>query len=100
MHSLVLVIAVANLSPPFIENGPASDMVELYTSLHLTCIASGSPQPTIQWYKNEKEIDGEGSPFLVIDEVQFLDRGIYYCIATNTQGTASSDYAYINIDGT
>jgi len=40
---------------------------------------------------------GEISPLLVIEEVELSDRGVYYCTATNAQGTATSTEAYVNV---
>ena len=86
--------------PPRIETAPLTIFLNLYQSLALGCIASGNPQPTIAWYKDGRRIPGEGSPQLVIQEVEISDRGVYYCTATNILGTATSDQAVININGT
>lgn len=58
----------------------------------MRCIASGFPQPTIQWHKDGFPIAGETSTVLNFDEVTLSDRGFYHCTAMNTQGrdTATS----------
>lgn len=59
--------------------------------LTLTCSATGSPDPTINWYKNGKEIrandrfdvtDGQ----LVVKRVARRDQGPFECRAVNTVG--------------
>lgn len=87
------------LFPPIIEIQPQSATIDLYDSLNLTCIAAGYPQPNVTWYKDDSEIEDEGSSFLVIREVQLSDRGVYFCNASNILGSAMSSLAYINLNG-
>ena len=89
----------SSFSPPLIKAGPQTIFARLYQAVTLTCIATGSPQPTIAWYKDGSEIPEEGSPFLVIEEVELSDRGVYWCTAVNTEGNTFSMFAYINIEG-
>ena len=83
--------------PPVIGSSPLTTFLRLYQRLVLRCTASGNPQPTIAWYKDGREISGEISPLLVIQEVELSDRGVYHCTATNTLGTATSSEAYVNV---
>ena len=88
------------LSPPVITGaGPQNTFRNLYQDIVLRCAVNGNPQPTIAWYKDGRRISGEGSPLLVIEEVELSDRGVYYCNAANMLGTSSSDPAIINING-
>ena len=50
----------------------------------MTCIADGSPEPSITWYKDDKVILGQTLQFYYIPAVQLEDRGFYYCTAENT----------------
>lgn len=89
------------LSPPVITGaGPQNTFRNLYQDIVLRCAVNGNPQPTIAWYKDGRRISREGSPLLVIEEVELSDRGVYYCTAMNMLGTSSSDPAIININGT
>ena len=88
------------ISPPVIIGArPQNTFRNLYQDIVLRCAVSGNPQPTIDWYKDGRRIAGEGSPLLVIEEVELSDRGVYYCTATNMLGTNSSDPAIVNING-
>ena len=97
---LVLTFSGAvNTSSPDIETGPQTIFAVLYQAVTLTCIATGNPQPTIAWYRDGSEIPGEGSPFLVIEEVELSDRGVYWCTAVNTEGSVSSFPAFVGVIG-
>ena len=64
------------------------------TTALLPCDATGSPPPTIQWYKNHKKVPGRNSRFhqlpngsLQIAAVCSKDEGSYRCVATNGAGS-------------
>ena len=86
-------------SPPTIIHGPQSIFVGIYDNVTLTCAASGSPQPTIHWYKDNTLLQGEVSPSYIIQSVQLNDRGVYHCEAANELGTVKSQRAVVNIVG-
>ena len=86
-------------SPPVIIQGPQTAFVGIYGFVNLTCVASGSPQPTIQWYKDNALLQGEVFPSYVIQSVELNDRGVYHCEATNDLGTVRSQTAVVNILG-
>ena len=71
----------------------------LFEQVNFTCVASGSPQPRIQWYKDGSPLASEMSQILVIEAADVSDRGIFYCTATNTEGVATSTSAVLNIAG-
>lgn len=86
-------------SPPTIDQGPQTTFVGIYSHVNLTCIVSGSPQPTIQWYKDDVALPGEVFSSYFIESVELNDRGVFHCEATNTLGTAKSSPAVINLVG-
>ena len=86
-------------SPPTIVQGPQTDFVDIYSSTTLTCIVSGSPQPTIQWFKDDVILPDEVFSSYYIQSVQLDDRGVYHCEAKNRLGTTKSSPAVINIVG-
>lgn len=63
----------------------------------MTCIASGSPQPTLQWFKDGAPLVDETGSVLVFEEVSLSSRGIYHCTATNEEGVAVSAQVVLNV---
>lgn len=83
---------------PTISQGPQSTFVNHYDSVNLTCIVSGAPQPSVQWYKDGQPLTGENLQYLYISSLDYLTRGVYNCTVTNRAGTVS-DTAIVNING-
>ncbi|XP_015171223.1 PREDICTED: titin isoform X2 [Polistes dominula] len=86
-------------SPPvFIKELKQSTAIE-GNSYRLECTVEGNPLPTVQWYKNETNIDNSpdyiitynnGEACMSFDEVFLDDKGIYTCKATNRLGQVST----------
>ena len=76
---------------------PYNHVVNLTDRVTLTCHAEGQPTPTIRWKKGSILLDYVGSP-LIITEVSLEDRGFYFCVATNTEGSVTSEQALVNIE--
>lgn len=62
--------------------------------LQMTCIVSGIPRPTIQWYKDNQEISTNKKILLHNDDtvldikyVTIEDEGNYKCVVSNRLGT-------------
>lgn len=74
-------------------------MVGKGEEIRLTCKVTGSPQPTIQWFKNElpldishrikSEFDGQNCS-LTLAAAELEDAGDYKCVVSNEHGRASS----------
>ena len=85
---------------PEIRHPPESAVVDLATSVKLTCMAEGHPAPTYEWYKDGVLIPGETISFLYIGETAPSDRGNYTCKATNSKAeTDQSRPAKLDIQG-
>ena len=63
-------------------------------SVVMECTISGSPKPTITWFKDNKIllksarlVTAMDDQFLVVVHVDESDEGTYMCEGTNTQGT-------------
>lgn len=59
--------------------------------LEITCRATGIPEPTISWLRQDKQITSSGrfsivNTTLVIHATQLEDRGLFTCAAKNTVG--------------
>lgn len=78
---------------------------EIFSTIILTCGATGIPEPNITWFKDGVQLLGERSRTLVIREVDITDRGLYMCVAKNFNPnnqedfTVMSDEAVVNIKG-
>ena len=76
--------------------------VELNDRVTLMCLATGNPTPSIQWYKDDKAIEGPqaiGNEF-VIPGASPKDRGFYWCEAFSSFGKSSnSTVAKVIISG-
>lgn len=82
---------------PVITAQPESATVNAGADVTLSVVASGVPTPTLQWQKNGVDIAGATSATLVLSGVQSADAGTYTCVATNTEGTATSDGAALTV---
>ena len=78
---------------------PETTFADLYQSVNLSCAVTGSPQPTIEWFKDGQTVSGEVQQFLFISQLDVVDRGEYYCTATNEVGSFSSASVFVNING-
>ncbi|XP_030240178.1 uncharacterized protein LOC108650825 isoform X6 [Drosophila navojoa] len=87
--------AELQLVPPrilrFLESGKATEG----TAFQFSCVVSGVPLPTVQWFKNDKCIDdspdyvisyNNGEATLRFDEVFLEDDAVYTCSASNPAG--------------
>ena len=96
------IVEVTVNTPPTITQGPKDgNEVDLYSSLTLSCLAEGNPEPLIQWYKDDKLLDVFGQVY-TINSIQPNDRGFYYCRATSIAFSeiVDSNTASILIKGT
>ncbi|XP_066505151.1 vascular endothelial growth factor receptor kdr-like [Hoplias malabaricus] len=89
---------------PQLTQNLTSQWVNSSRTLILTCLAQGVPIPGIQWYKDEVPVtEGPGVTLrddgaLIIQRVKKEDEGIYECMASNTEGVATSS-AVITVQG-
>lgn len=109
MHTLLLsapppcAVAFSNSSlclpltdPPQFEERPRDQRVMSDRVASFTCRATGSPEPKIQWRKNNRKINGNarllvlqvpGGSILRIEPVKFgRDDATYECVVENAAG--------------
>ena len=72
-----------NTAPVFTTQ-PATQTVTAGTNVTFTAVASGTPTPTYQWYKNSVAISGQTSATLSLTAVQSTDAGSYTVLAINS----------------
>ena len=95
----ILISEATTPSPPVLSEPPEPMVVPFLGRASFSCVASGYPQPEIQWFKDGSFLPGETSTMLVVGEVSPFDRGFYSCSATNSEGVATSSPAILNIWG-
>lgn len=96
-HYNISVTVASTPSLPVITEEPRPIYTSLSNSAIMRCIASGYPQPTIQWHKDGIPITGETSTVLIFGEVSISDRGYYHCTALNTQGRDTSASVILSV---
>ena len=85
-----MFVAIPTLPP----NLPNSTSVIENNPIIIECPATGTPLPTITWYKDDVELTGDeigiqylGDGSLEIFSAKAGDSASYTCIATNVAGT-------------
>ena len=93
---------LAPTSPQFVSQ-PSNVTVAPAANTTLECSVTGSPTPSISWYKDGLQLmpdsrrQQQSSGSLLISNVQNSDIGRYHCIATNTAGSIQSLTAVLQV---
>jgi hypothetical protein len=82
----VLTVTTSPVAPTFLT-GPKNADAFFGQTVLFAAQASGSPTPSLQWYKDGVELSGVTSPQLTLTDVQGSDAGLYSLIASNSVGT-------------
>lgn len=93
MHTITLT---DNEVPPGITD-PAHQLVNVGGTASFSVTISGSPAPTLQWYKGDTLLNGQINPVLTLNNVQLSDAGAYRCVATSSGGTDTSSDAQLGV---
>lgn len=91
----VLLTAASTTEPPTITTQPISQIVEAKGSATLTVAATGSPELTYQWYKNDSPIAGATAASYTIAVMTHTQAGSYHVVVQNSAGSATSATATI-----
>jgi hypothetical protein len=75
---------------PVITSQPVSQNVFVGQPVSFSASATGTAPMSFQWYKGKKAVAGETNFVFQIASVQASDAGIYYAVAKNFAGSATS----------
>ena len=85
--------------PPVIIMGPTNKFVDLFVNIELLCISNGHPPPSIDWFKDDELLQDRHMQRLLIQAVDFRNRGFYHCVASNSVGMVKSRKAVVTFKG-
>jgi sugar lactone lactonase YvrE len=102
---LRLALVGGGSAPVITQNPIASAVVNVHDSLTLTCAATGSPVPTIQWtstlangFSAPTISSGRDTGTLTLSDIGAVANGNGYgCVATNTLGNARSSTTSVTV---
>jgi hypothetical protein len=86
-------LALANSPQPSVtisSIGPPSQTVEAGSQAFFSVGASGMPPLSYQWYFGSNSIAGETNRWLVLNNVQTSQSGMYSVVVSNPEGSATS----------
>jgi hypothetical protein len=69
---------------PIFTTSPASQSVTVGSGVTFTAVVTGSPTPTLQWFKGTTALSGKTSATLSLTNVQLADADNYKLVATNS----------------
>uniref|UniRef100_H3A0E4 Roundabout guidance receptor 1 n=1 Tax=Latimeria chalumnae TaxID=7897 RepID=H3A0E4_LATCH len=94
---------ISDRPPPIIRQGPANQTVAVDGTVIVSCVATGTPTPTILWRKDGVLVSTHDSRIkqletgaLQIRYAKLGDTGLYTCIASTPSGEATWS-AYIEV---
>jgi len=82
----VLTVTTTPVAPTFLT-APKSADAFFGQTVQFTAQASGSPTPSLQWYKDNVVLSGATSGQLTLTDVQSGDAGVYFVVISNSVGT-------------
>lgn len=83
---------------PVFTTQPRSVRARLGDSVTLTAAVTASPTPIYTWYFRGGEFCNTESPVLTLNDITAAYAGDYYCVATNSAGTATSATATLTLE--
>jgi predicted Zn-dependent protease len=92
-----LTVTVPTAAPTFTTQ-PASQSVNVGARITLSAVATGTPTPAYQWYKNNGALSGATSATYTISSVATSDAGSYTVRASNSAGAATSTAAVVTVN--
>lgn len=91
------IVDAAGSAPTFSQQ-PMSVNADFRGEVTFMVEVDGTPEPTLQWRKDGEAIGGETSATLILTDIGTGDAGTYDVIATNSEGSATSDGAILTVN--
>jgi N-acetylneuraminic acid mutarotase len=82
---------------PIIQSGPASVTVALGAPATFSVSATGTAPLTYTWFKDIEEAASGSNNAYTVAAAQQADQGLYYCVAANAFGSATSGSAALAV---
>lgn len=95
ISNVVFDINFVNVIPKIVDQ-TISESSTVGTEIVLFVVATGSPTPTYQWYRNDVLIPDETSSTLNITIGHNTD-GVYKCVVSNIVGSVTSDDILVSV---
>jgi hypothetical protein len=97
--SYTVTVTGSTNAAPTITTQPTSRTVAAGSPASFTTVVTGSPTPTLQWFKNSVAVPGATSELLTFASATLADAGSYTLVATNSQGSVTSNAATLTVNG-
>ena len=91
------ILTVESVAAPAIQLQPRSKSVSVGQNAVLLVVASGLPEPTYQWRKNDVPIGGATQASFIIGSARADDAGDYSVVVNNRLGSAVSLAAHLTV---
>ena len=98
--SYTVTVSGSTNAAPTITTQPTSRTVAAGSPASFTTVVTGSPTPTLQWFKNSVAVPGATTELLTFASAALADAGSYTLVATNSQGSVTSNAATLTVTGT
>jgi hypothetical protein len=97
-NNALLTVNTPSSAAPTITTQPLGQTVAPGSSVTFSVIASGTPAPTYQWYKNNAIIPNATSASYTFTNAQITDSGSNFSVVvTNTAGSITSNNAALTV---
>jgi Immunoglobulin I-set domain len=97
--SYTVTVTGSTNAAPTITTQPTSRTVAAGSPASFTTVVTGSPTPTLQWFKNSVAVPGATTELLTFASAALADAGSYTLVATNSQGSVTSNVATLTVTG-
>jgi hypothetical protein len=97
--SYTVTVSGSTNAAPTITTQPISRTVAAGSPASFTTVVTGFPTPTLQWFKNSVAVPGATTELLTFASAALADAGTYTLVATNSQGSATSNAATLTVNG-